>query len=342
MKLLQILMMAAKKGLIILINTCAGWTDNYRWENVECDGDDLVLKELVGLDFDGVDDCVSMSYQLPLNNFTIEAWVNTPGKDSAGIVGFGSNAGLRTAVWIEITSSGNLKFGMYSNDVIYGWSASDTREKWVHVAITLDSSNVQRGYVNGLLVGSYNGSGGYVGNSDGRIAFGRIPYGAYMEGKVREVRVWNVARTQSEIENNMNTSFTGTETNLVCYWKLDEGTGSIAGDSAGDNDGTITGATWFNDGYFETGERVSTPVLIPAHKNSNIQWTSTEPTDTDIKVYTGVTDSDDVEPTTYTEATSDSTIPDLVEGNYLYVKQALSTTDTSKTPKLESLKVSIK
>jgi subtilisin family serine protease len=34
------------------------------------------------------------------------------------------------------------------------------------------------------------------------------------------------------------------EPNLVSWWKFDEGSGSVAYDSAGDNDGTITGATW--------------------------------------------------------------------------------------------------
>ena len=31
---------------------------------------------------------------------------------------------------------------------------------------------------------------------------------------------------------------------LVSYWKLDDGSGSVATDSAGSNNGTITGATW--------------------------------------------------------------------------------------------------
>ena len=37
--------------------------------------------------------------------------------------------------------------------------------------------------------------------------------------------------------------------NLIGWWKFDEGTGSTAYDSAGSNNGTITGASWFNDPY---------------------------------------------------------------------------------------------
>jgi hypothetical protein len=39
------------------------------------------------------------------------------------------------------------------------------------------------------------------------------------------------------------------EPNLISWWKFDEGSGTIAYDSAGSNNGTITGATWFNDPY---------------------------------------------------------------------------------------------
>jgi hypothetical protein len=53
------------------------------------------------------------------------------------------------------------------------------------------------------------------------------------------------------------------------------------------------------------GERVSNPILIPAHTSSNIKWESTEPTDTDIKVYTGVTDSDTEEPVKQPDDISD-------------------------------------
>ncbi len=57
--------------------------------------------------------------------------------------------------------------------------------------------------------------------------------------------------------------------------------------------------------YEEEGERVSQPILIPAHTSSNIKWESTEPTDTDIKVYTGVSDSASKEPVKQPDSISD-------------------------------------
>ena len=38
------------------------------------------------------------------------------------------------------------------------------------------------------------------------------------------------------------------DSSLVSLWHLDEGTGSTSFDSVGDNDGSIYGATWIDDG----------------------------------------------------------------------------------------------
>ena len=50
-------------------------------------------------------------------------------------------------------------------------------------------------------------------------------------GFVDEVRIWNVARSQSEIRANKNISLLGNEAGLVGYWKFDEGAGQIVSDS---------------------------------------------------------------------------------------------------------------
>lgn len=66
----------------------------------------------------------------------------------------------------------------------------------------------------------------------------------YFDGLIDEVRIWNTARTQQEIQDNMNKELTGNETGLVAYYKMDKGTGSTLIDYAGTNDGKIIGATW--------------------------------------------------------------------------------------------------
>ena len=54
--------------------------------------------------------------------------------------------------------------------------------------------------------------------------------GRVFNGKIDEVRIWNIARSQSQIQNTMNTILTSEyysspDSGLAGYWRLDEGTG---------------------------------------------------------------------------------------------------------------------
>jgi hypothetical protein len=60
-----------------------------------------------------------------------------------------------------------------------------------------------------------------------------------------DFRVWDYARTQEEIQADMNHEITGVEEGLVGYWRFNEGQGVVAHDlSAYENHGNITGPVW--------------------------------------------------------------------------------------------------
>tara|TARA_B100000809_G_C15114570_1_gene521900 strand:+ start:869 stop:1264 length:396 start_codon:yes stop_codon:yes gene_type:complete len=59
------------------------------------------------------------------------------------------------------------------------------------------------------------------------------------DGKIDEVRIWNVARTEAEIQATMNSSLTGKEEGLVGYWNFDDGTAKDL--TANSNDGALKG-----------------------------------------------------------------------------------------------------
>lgn len=44
------------------------------------------------------------------------------------------------------------------------------------------------------------------------------------------MRIWNIARTQSEIQETLNIRLRGDEPGLVAYWPLDEGRGQLVHD----------------------------------------------------------------------------------------------------------------
>jgi len=60
---------------------------------------------------------------------------------------------------------------------------------------------------------------------------------------VSEVRVWNVARSQSELQGAMNNCLVGNETGLVFYNKISDNTGTTATSNIGDNADFSAGMT---------------------------------------------------------------------------------------------------
>ena len=54
------------------------------------------------------------------------------------------------------------------------------------------------------------------------------------QGKIDEMRVWNVFRTAADIQANMKVMLKGNEPGLIAYYKFDEGMGTTIADSTGD------------------------------------------------------------------------------------------------------------
>jgi hypothetical protein len=71
-------------------------------------------------------------------------------------------------------------------------------------------------------------------------------------GRLSDLRVWSVARTDAQILANYTKRLVGNEAGLSGYWKMNEGTGlTIADSTAGAATGTFfngTDITWAADG----------------------------------------------------------------------------------------------
>ena len=131
-----------------------------------------------------------------------------------------------------------------------------TANTWSHVAATYDG-NCWQLYVNGTPDGASVCTGNRLPRADSiqpfAIATAMTSADAaagYFPGAIDEVRVWNYARTASQIQDAMDTSIRSDSTNpaarLIGRWGLDEGSGTNAGDSAGyANNGTLTGNAAF-------------------------------------------------------------------------------------------------
>ena len=126
---------------------------------------------------------------------------------------------------------------------------------WYHIAGTYDGSSIKY-YVNGCLVSDKPHTGSLITNDwDGAIGNrSNWPNGPeHFRGKIDEVRIWNVARTQEQINLNMNTLIAPTaQPNLQAYYKFENDYENIQGNIA--FDGTPIGSPVFD---------IPPPVFIP-------------------------------------------------------------------------------
>jgi hypothetical protein len=209
-----------------------------------------------GLEFDGVDDYISLGNAAALGftsqNFTIEAWIK-PSNVTRGMEIFQRHGWNNDGYRFQTGSSGNLKFYTFQSGANqYSATASDvlTAGNWYHVAVVRQGLSAKM-FVNGVdkteTAGSHIGPA-YSATRNATIGTSYLPEA--FQGIISEVRVWNYTRSESEIKADMSSELTGTEEGLVGYWKLNEGSGTTAHDStANNNTGTLYGnPVWFGGG----------------------------------------------------------------------------------------------
>jgi hypothetical protein len=118
---------------------------------------------------------------------------------------------------------------------------------WQHFAcVVSQSGNYMRIYRNGILEAQKTGMTPFTpGNYTLGIGFGNSgPEGFH--GFIDEVRIWNRARSQREIQRDMHAVLQGNERGLIGYWRLDEwGNPATAIDSSPSGaNGSYSNARW--------------------------------------------------------------------------------------------------
>ncbi len=115
---------------------------------------------------------------------------------------------------------------------------------WQHVVLTFDGTDI-KGYVNGKLDANHPSPGSINTSTNNPFTIGSYMYYAWpFRGKIDEVRVWNVALSESTIRDWMHKEVTTSHpnySNLKGYWKLNESSGTTATDASGNSaNGTLT------------------------------------------------------------------------------------------------------
>ncbi|KAF5076424.1 Bacterial Ig domain protein [anaerobic digester metagenome] len=191
------------------------------------------------LHFDGTSDYVQCPAVNPAT-FTMEAWVYPTqlNRDQAVI----STLSVNSATGMELhLAADNKPLVTIRNGS--GWldvkaTAAVALNTWAHLAATYDGSAVKL-YING--VEAVTAAAASYASGASNLFIGRRPDNEEKRfaGRIDEVRIWGVARTQSEIENAKNNSLAGNEANLLAYYNFNHGT------AGGSNSGitTLTDAT---------------------------------------------------------------------------------------------------
>lgn len=231
------------------------------------------------LTFDGTNDYVTLGASgtlKPTSNVTVEAWVYMNSWTGAPTF-VGNTQGSGYAIYqasnnkVRFIARRNGTYGLVENSTVLS-------SGWHHIAGTYDGRYC-RLYVDGNLVGTDDAGGNYsiqyVGNSTligAEVSGGTAPTGGYLNGKMDEVRIWNVARTSSQIQSAYKSSLTGNESGLLAYYDFEDGNGSTLTDQAGSLNGSLvnmnTSSVWGAENVYTY---YGIPVVLTATDNASNQ-----------------------------------------------------------------------
>ena len=212
---------------------------------------DYQMNEGSILNFTGGDYVEINEGLIPRNSdFTLEVTFSldnvVDGSDPV-VIGTGSTSSERIYLYSSTTfGSANNQLRFWCSGIGELLIGSDLRgQGFVHVSIVRSGNNWYL-YEDGVEVDSTTNSGTLRSHSTVEIG-GGSPDSRWHRGEVKDFRIWNVARTQQQIQDNMHKQLMGSESGLIAYYDF-YGEGPILPDRTGDNDGVIIGATWENGG----------------------------------------------------------------------------------------------
>ena len=199
---------------------------------------DLRIAEFEASESDKVvaSDSTSLS---PTGNLTLETWVLFESLPSSGglmdlISKFNDGGNQRSYGFGLQNDSGTYKLRFrYSTDGTYQ-SANDVTTTWTpstgtlyHVAVVLDTATPSaKFYVNGTQQGSTitSNTGTSIYNGTSELYLGAAKTGSgdmfFLDGVMSEVRIWNTARTSTQISGQRSTVLIGSESGLAANFSL--------------------------------------------------------------------------------------------------------------------------
>ncbi|KAA2215664.1 LamG-like jellyroll fold domain-containing protein [Chryseobacterium sediminis] len=191
----------------------------------------IQINAQASLNFDGNDDLVSV-VNSPVSGSTsrtVEAWIKTiKNSDPTGL-------GQSVIVdWGTASTGGRFTLNTFTGNTlrleVQGSGINGTTAlndgNWHHVAVTYQNGanpNTKL-YVDGNLDGSGNLTTSVNTATGGTFRIGeRVDNVNLFRGSIDDVRVWNVVKSQAQIQQDMSKEFCAVQPGLVAYYKFNEG-----------------------------------------------------------------------------------------------------------------------
>jgi signal transduction histidine kinase/ligand-binding sensor domain-containing protein/CheY-like chemotaxis protein/protocatechuate 3,4-dioxygenase beta subunit len=181
------------------------------------------------LQLDGTNSFVELPPEIfkELTNATVEGWVKW---DRFGVrTRFFDFGRVNQTMLLSADLGGDLRF--FQHKTFEDAQSIQVRQvlragEWNHIAAVSGSKGMKL-YLNGQLVGEdpFTGSFAAIGNNEHNYLGHSVwRENADLLGEMDEVRVWNVERTEQEIQQQMYRNLTGAEPGLVGLWNFEDGT----------------------------------------------------------------------------------------------------------------------
>ncbi len=173
---------------------------------------------------------IKMSSAVPTNGYVwlITKWQDTVSNQRSYGLGLVDAAG--TVSLRFVTSNNGTALDI---DAQRTWAPS--LNTWYHVAVVFTSGSKVQFYINGVQQGAdVTTTSTAIFDGTAKLALGAINVDGtareFLDGLIDEPRVWNVARTASQISTYYQSDVTG-QTGLQAYWQLNNGYTDASGNS---------------------------------------------------------------------------------------------------------------
>jgi len=235
-----------------------GWAEGCKYGNLKSNNNSSISEKNVAFSFDGIDDRVIVS-SIPssaVTELTVESRVfirsfnksgvqiSTPIISDWNLWTSDSKKGYLLRViyipwndelrWQFLICNGSNHRALSYDILPYNDFSAKYSNKWLHVSGVFKGKEYLKILINGEVVATVetNIPAEMVPEKSTPIYFsfsGTNP--GYTKGIIDEIRIWDIACTETQIKNNMKQKLTGNEQGLIGHWEFNEGEGSIVHDS---------------------------------------------------------------------------------------------------------------